>query len=142
LISGIGLKRIHQIIQRSWVNRLLPILKLLPGVLRIAELHPHEYAHYNLLVGGVSGAQGRFGTDYWCTSLRHAMEHVNAVAAENAVVRIARDLKITRDVSDQSPDYAIACRWNLFAPDFYPRYNTILEIGRGEAVFAHVKARE
>jgi len=41
------------------VNRLLPILILLPGVLRIAELHPYEYAHYNLLVGGVSGAQGR-----------------------------------------------------------------------------------
>jgi len=152
LISGIGLERIRQIIQGSWVNVLFPILILLPGGMRIVELHPYEYTHYNLLVGGVSGAQGRFETDYWCTSLRQAMEHVNAVAVENAVVRIAgpsqaaapfarRDLNITKDSSDQAPDYAIACRWNLFDQDFFPGYRTLLEIGRGEAVFARVKSR-
>ena len=35
-----------------------------------------------------------------------------------------------------------ACRWNLLDPDFYPTYGTILEVGRGKAVFALVKARE
>ena len=153
LVSGLGLDWSLQRIDVQKAKRLLPVLIVLPGVLRIAELHPYEYSHYNLLVGGVSGAYGRFETDYWCTAFRHAVEHVNGVAEEGATVFIAGpmqtavpfargDLRLTKDASVEAPDFAIACRWNLFDPDFFPEYRTLVEIGKGEAVFARVKSRE
>ena len=44
----------------------------------MASLHPDQYVYYNFLVGGVSGAAGRFKLDYWAASYR---EDVNALAA-------------------------------------------------------------
>ncbi|WP_371348663.1 ArnT family glycosyltransferase [Ancylobacter sp. IITR112] len=36
------------------------------------RLHPYEYVAYNQMVGGTSGAWGRFEGDYWSSSLREA----------------------------------------------------------------------
>lgn len=37
--------------------------------LTMTRLHPYEYVAFNLVEGGVAGAQGRFELDYWGTSL-------------------------------------------------------------------------
>ena len=36
--------------------------------------HPHEYAYFNSLVGGLRGANGYYDTDYWGNSLRLCSE--------------------------------------------------------------------
>lgn len=153
IIAGIGFADLLSIVKPKSLHALLAIFAIAPGLINMVKLHPYEYSHYNLLVGGVSGAYGRFETEYWCTSFRKAVEYINGVAEEGATVFIAGpmqtavpfargDLRLTKDASVEAPDFAIACRWNLFDPDFFPGYRTLVEIGKGEAVFARVKSRE
>jgi hypothetical protein len=40
----------------------------------LARLHPYEYVYYNSLVGGLSGAAGKFETDYWAASYREDVD--------------------------------------------------------------------
>ncbi len=50
----------------------------------MAVLHPHQYVYYNLLAGGVRGADGRYELDYWSNFMREAIDRlVKYVAAEN-----------------------------------------------------------
>ena len=42
------------------------------NVERMVRLHPYQANFYNSLVGGLSGAAGRFEADYWLTSYREA----------------------------------------------------------------------
>jgi Dolichyl-phosphate-mannose-protein mannosyltransferase len=50
----------------------------------MAMLHPHQYVYYNLLAGGVQGANGRYELDYWSNFMREAIDRlVKYVAAEN-----------------------------------------------------------
>jgi hypothetical protein len=39
----------------------------------LARLHPYQYLYYNLLVGGLSGASGRYATDYWVEMMPEAV---------------------------------------------------------------------
>ena len=49
----------------------------------IVALHPHQYVSYNVLVGGLPGAVGRWDTDYWSNIAPEAVEGiVELVAAE------------------------------------------------------------
>jgi hypothetical protein len=59
-----------------------------PGLLGIYLLHPYEYIYYNELVGGVSGAKGRFELDYWATSYREAMDYLSSNAPHGASVAV------------------------------------------------------
>ena len=67
-------------------------LILAPQGYRIITLHPHQYVHYNALVGGVKGAQGRYELDYWANSYKEAVEllqdHVGGGAAAARVHRV------------------------------------------------------
>ena len=38
------------------------------------RLHPYEYIYYNVLTGGVQGANGRYEKDYWGLSFKEASE--------------------------------------------------------------------
>ncbi|MGE5441806.1 MAG: glycosyltransferase family 39 protein [Bacteroidota bacterium] len=50
----------------------------------MAALHPHQYVYYNLLAGGVRGADGRYELDYWSNFMREAIDRlVRHVVAEN-----------------------------------------------------------
>jgi hypothetical protein len=42
----------------------------------MSTLHPNEYVYFNSLIGGPSGAQGRFELDYWGTSLAEATKRL------------------------------------------------------------------
>jgi hypothetical protein len=44
----------------------------------MGRLHPYEYIYFNGLVGGVSGANGRYDLEYWSTANREA---TNALAS-------------------------------------------------------------
>ncbi|MBF0187092.1 MAG: glycosyltransferase family 39 protein [Magnetococcales bacterium] len=38
----------------------------------MVRIHPYQYAYYNHLTGGISGAENRFELDYWGTSFKEA----------------------------------------------------------------------
>jgi hypothetical protein len=47
-------------------------------VTTLARLHPHQYMHFNALVGGLEGAAGRYATDYWVNILPEAVDDLEA----------------------------------------------------------------
>ncbi len=54
------------------------------GGVNVARLHPYEYLGYNLLVGGLPGATGRYEGDYWAATLPEAIAGLKAfLAAEH-----------------------------------------------------------
>jgi hypothetical protein len=93
IVSGLGLDKAFSALQRPILCYLLAGLVILPGVLSIVRLHPYQYIYYNEIVGGVSGASGRFPLD-GCTSSREAMEFVNRTAEPNARIGYDRSFHL------------------------------------------------
>jgi hypothetical protein len=58
------------------------VLALALPVADLVRLHPYQSSYFNLLVGGLAGAEGRYETDYWKSSYKEAMEWLNARSAE------------------------------------------------------------
>lgn len=54
------------------------VLLLIPPLQSQIRLHPYQYLQYNLLVGGLRGADQNWETDYWSTSLREAAKLLRA----------------------------------------------------------------
>ncbi|MBN2500468.1 MAG: hypothetical protein JXB38_06830 [Anaerolineales bacterium] len=67
---------------------ILLLLALLPGLSSLPRLHPYEYFYYNEFVGGVDGAFRSYPLDFWYISTQEAMDYLNEVAPENAVVYV------------------------------------------------------
>jgi hypothetical protein len=90
VMAGIGVEFLFRLLGPQTLARaFLVVLALAPGFVGIIQLHPYEYIYYNLLVGGVSGANRRFELDYWATSYREAMERVNRLAPANAWIAVS-----------------------------------------------------
>jgi hypothetical protein len=88
IFAGVGAESLLGLFRRSWLRVGLVALALAPGVWGIISLHPYEYAYFNSLAGGVSGAYDAFEVDYWCLSLKEATKYVNQAAGAGEVVRI------------------------------------------------------
>jgi hypothetical protein len=72
--------------------------------------------------------------DYWCTSLRE-------ITAAQPFAR--EDIKISdSNIFGEDPDYAIACRYKIWDPEFYPEFKTVATITRGDGILSIIKARE
>ena len=54
----------------------------------VVSYHPFQITYYNELVGGITGAYGKYDLDYWGGSQKYAVEWVNRTAAPNAKVFI------------------------------------------------------
>lgn len=65
----------------------------LSGIIPIAKLHPYEYIYYNQLVGGITGANGKFELDYWATAFTEATRQLNEFApTDSRVVVFGQEL--------------------------------------------------
>jgi hypothetical protein len=51
-------------------------------IVPLVRLHPYQMTYFNLLVGGLRGADGDYDTDYWASSYREAMLWINALASQ------------------------------------------------------------
>lgn len=81
-LAGIGGLTIWQrIVSRNrmvaWI--LVACLLLLP-LREIRSLHPYQSSYFNVLVGGIKGASGRYAVDYWASSYREGMLWINQQA--------------------------------------------------------------
>lgn len=150
LLAGLALEPLLSRLKNHAVQYALFLALLAPGIVASVQLHPYEYAYFNALVGGVEGAHGKFATEYWCTSLREAMEYINQVAAPGSLVKVkgptdaaepfAREDLVVRRVVERpgDADYIVTCNDKLGQDEGLAK---VFEVSRGRAVFAEVFAR-
>ncbi len=151
LFIGFGVSWIWQKLNRYRIGAVVLGILLLPGIVAMFKLHPYEYVYYNTLVGGTGSVYGEYELDYWCTSLREAMEFLNENAAPNSYVYISGpvtaaepfarvDLKVKygRPVT-QTSGYVVGCRYEPMLDDFFPDSEIIYEVGIDEGIFTTIK---
>ena len=149
LIAGVAFEAVKNV---KWQAALI-VVSLLPGLIGIISLHPYEYIYYNQFVGGVSGADGRFETDYWATSYREAAGYLNEVASPNADIWVEEpsqlvslyvrdDLKIySSGEADRANHYEYVVTTTRYDLDktVYPDAEIVYRVARGDAVLAVIK---
>jgi hypothetical protein len=156
LLAGLGLGSLLGRVKKTWIEYGLFSLMILPGVIGIIRLHPYEYTYFNAYVGGVRGAEGDYTLEYWCTSLREAMEYVNSVAQAGDVVMVSGPHRSARPyameglevVPDEGSDpasradFVLTCYQSL-GHDWGAEGLTLVHtVGRQSAVFAEVFQRD
>lgn len=152
LLAGIGLSTLLKVLRLRIFQVIAICLVLIPGFIGNVGLHPYEYTYYNVFVGGLNGAAGRFETDPWCISYREAAMHVNQIAPTGATVAVwgpdtgvatfaRKDLIVVNEAILQGkPDFVLACEGAINEPGFYSYMEVIYEVRRGKAILAVVKA--
>lgn len=96
LFAGLVLQRMTDLIRVWWVNVILVLLVLTPGVYANLRLHPYQYIYYNCITGGVPGAYRYYELDYWATSIGEAFDHLNQEAEPNSRVVVWGPLNTAR----------------------------------------------
>jgi hypothetical protein len=86
LIAGAGLSWLMNKLPRRWIQAILFLLILTPGILGILQLHPYEYTYFNTFIGSLGGTRGKYHNDYWCTSMREAIQFLNHEAQPGDLV--------------------------------------------------------
>jgi 4-amino-4-deoxy-L-arabinose transferase-like glycosyltransferase len=114
----------------------------------IATVFPYQYSSYNLLVGGLAGAQGNFYVDVWRTAHREALRRLAAAVPPDATTRVYScgsplnfaDLPRLQPVDDLAQaDYVVALRRGC-PRAIFAGYRILAEVRRGDVVFASVLA--
>ncbi|MDR3424446.1 MAG: glycosyltransferase family 39 protein [Alphaproteobacteria bacterium] len=60
----------------------------------MARLHPYEYIYDNQFIGGVSGAYGKYSSDYWGSSFKDAAQRIQELVAKEGGVPDGKIFKI------------------------------------------------
>lgn len=116
VLAAIGIEHVWRRVERSSVNAAKIFAGLLTVVLVaqiwvMGELHPDEYVYYNLLTGGVKGAEGAYELDYWGNSLLEATKDLaDFIALEYGDKPINKVYKVA------------VCGHPLSAAYFFPDY--------------------
>ncbi|PKU24832.1 glycosyltransferase family 39 protein [Telmatospirillum siberiense] len=116
VLSAMGIDRVWDLLARTSERLGRFFAVVLTGVLVtqtwvMAQLHPDEYVYYNMLTGGVKGAEGAYELDYWGNSLVEATKDLaEYIAMENGDKPITRVYKVA------------VCGHRLSAAYFFPEY--------------------
>ena len=73
IVAGFAFEQLFAWLRNTRLQALTALLIASFGITGISNLYPYEYAYYNAFVGGVSGAEGSFETDYWLTCYKEAV---------------------------------------------------------------------
>lgn len=155
LFASVGMEAFLSPIRSPGLAAVVIAVILLPGVMGIVLLHPYEYIYYNMLVGGSAQASESFESDYWCTSLREAMEHVNSIATEGASVAVHRvsglakpfaraDLRVfavedEQELDSDVPAYVLVCPRSDFDRTFLSDARVVYRVEQAGAELTAVK---
>ncbi len=152
LLAGMA----FQSVQRPFLQGLLILAAILPGMIQSLHLHPYEYIYYNSFVGGVRGAFRRFELDYWGTSYREAALELNSIASPNAnlwvdgpshlIETYARpDLHIYSTYEIERADhydFVVALTRDEMDLKSYPQAGIIYAVARDGAILSVIKKVE
>lgn len=154
ILTGFAFDYLFKLIKSKWINSLLVMVLLVPGIYEAAQLHPYEYTYYNSFIGGTAGAFRHYETDYWLTCYREAVEQINQIGTLPIRLYVHREADVAqpyaaqnvtvldeRGAEDQirSGDYILVnTRTNEDRKTFHDA-QTILTVGRAGATFCVVK---
>jgi hypothetical protein len=111
ILAGFALKWILDKIQKRSIQALLVGLVLLPNLYALISLHPYQYIYFNTFTGGVQGAYRQYELDYWGASYKEAVEYLNQVAEEGALVAVHGPILISRQYKRDDLKFERASRF-------------------------------
>ncbi len=83
LAGGYLLERAQQLSRPILIAGYAIVLAgLAAPVIEMVRLHPYQYVYYNLFIGGVRGAEGRYMLDYWGLAFKQASQELLARISE------------------------------------------------------------
>jgi hypothetical protein len=116
----------------------------------MVALHPYQYAYYNLIIGGLRGAEGRFETEYWGSALteaarlfaeqvlpHHAGPLTLSVCGDSAGPRAVLPARVTLVDEYDAGDYFLATTRHRC--DLERNGRTLISVGRFGVPFAVIK---
>lgn len=150
IVTGFAFEKLLFWARNNWLRAALLLAITLPGVLAGIRLHPYEYTYYNAFVGGTSGAEGTYETDYWLTCYKEAVEQFNEYAppgstliayreAANAAYYAAEDIEVVPFHTLEDGDYLLLSA-RLNEVNTVKRHSpAVISIERDGATFCVVK---
>lgn len=153
ILAGFGIEALFTLFRRTWSKGLVLALMLAPGIVGIVHLHPYEYGYFNSLTGGVSGAYKVYDIDYWCISVKEAMNYVNQAAGHSDSVRVreqspnaipyARADLLSRGLRPliANSDWVVVCPPTSRQPWDPSGFRLVYQVTRGRAVLTEVWRR-
>ncbi len=141
-------------VKLRWLNALVILGLLLPGVAAAIQLHPYEYAYFNSFVGGTGGVFRKYETDYWLTCYKEAVQEFDRMNSQPVKLYVHREPEVAAPYASanvtvldergalnqiQPGDYVLVnTRSNEDIRDFRdaPR---VLSVGRAGATFCVIK---
>lgn len=150
ILAGFAFELIFKMIRANWLRASILAAILAIGIFSSAKLHPYEYTYYNSLIGGTSGAEGSFETDYWLTCYKEAVEIFSEFAPKGATLIAYREAAIA---AHYAPDNINIIPYRPFKTGDYlllsarlDEINTvkrhspdIISVGRDGATFCVIK---
>lgn len=94
VLGGIALDTAFERLGKIWLQIVLLLALLLPGVIPGIKLHPYQYTYYNQFVGGTGAAAQRYETDYWMTCYKEAVEQLELLTNKPINLFVKREFYI------------------------------------------------
>lgn len=151
ILTGFGIEQLLAWGKKEWLNTLVMVSLLFYGVRGIISLHPYEYAYYNQFVGGTSGAEGEFETDYWLTCYKETVEELAEYVGnketllqvyrepQNAAFYAPANMEVIDAIYLNPGDYLLLSarldEVNMIAR----KSGNIIEVGRNGATFCAIR---
>lgn len=118
------------------------------SVYNTVTLYPYQYSAYNVLVGGLSGAQGRYYVDVWRSADREALRSVPtslngipvSVFSCGSILNMVGMAGIQAARRPDTANYVVAQPRGC-PPGNFRGFHPIYEVRRGDIVFATVMER-
>lgn len=91
LLAAVPVARVLEF-NRSQFIRISVIAAVVLGVstsmISMYRLFPYQYSSYNLIVGGLPGADGRYYIDVWRSAMREALNKIESIDASNDRLKV------------------------------------------------------
>ena len=154
IFTGFAFEILIKHIPLTWLRAAIIFVLLIPGLAGIFNLHPYEYTYYNSLVGGTNRAFRNYETDYWLTCYKESVERLEAGVIAPFDLYVHREGYIAAYYANQtnnvhelrgaldkvkSGDYVLVNTRTNEDRRIFKDAETVLEIGRGAAVFCMIK---
>ena len=154
IFTGFAFEFLVEHLTSSWLRAGAILVLLLPGLTGIFKLHPYEYTYYNSMIGGTSQVFRNYETDYWLTCYKESVEQLEADVTGPFDLYVHREAYIAAYYADQnnrvhelrgavnevkSGDYVLVNTRTNEDRRVFKDADTILQIGRGDAVFCLIK---
>jgi hypothetical protein len=101
IICGFAFNMIFEINPIKWLNPVIILLLVLPGIAGIVRLHPYEYTYYNTIIGGTKGAFRKYETDYWLTCYKEVFNQLKNTQSDQQKVFVHRNKYLASQYGEQ-----------------------------------------